>query len=185
MQSLDSAKEAPPEDRWVGFLLNLGLVGRGLRRKLEDWLLPFDLGEQEFVTLWLCDRQAAARIAQGELARGVGISAAQMSAVVERLRQRGLIAMECSAHDRRRQIWRLLATGEELLAKVRGNLRAATSDLAAVLAPARQRETELLLAELAAALLDPRKEIPQTPGRIPAAETATPGQEATHARRAA
>jgi len=45
-----------------------------------------------------------------------------MSSLVEGLRKRGLMEMKRSPVDRRRQVWRLLAQGEDLLSQIRSSL---------------------------------------------------------------
>jgi DNA-binding MarR family transcriptional regulator len=52
---------------------------------------------------------------QSALAAALAFSPAQVSAVVERVRQRGLICEGGAAGDRRRHHWQLSASGRELL----------------------------------------------------------------------
>jgi DNA-binding MarR family transcriptional regulator len=52
---------------------------------------------------------------QLELAQRMGMSPAQISGLVEVLRQRALLVSERSPRDRRRQTWRLTAAGEKVL----------------------------------------------------------------------
>jgi DNA-binding MarR family transcriptional regulator len=92
---------------------------RLLRVWLQDRLRPWKIRDTEFLVLWLCDRFAAQGVVQHELAAAVGVSEAQMSGLVERLRQNGLLVGCRGEPDRRRQYWRLTAEGTDLLARVR------------------------------------------------------------------
>src|SRR5436305_9407343 len=88
-------------------------ASRHLRKRLAELARPLDLSDTELLVVWLCT--GGGRI-QVELAGAIGISPAQMSGMVERLRSRGLVAMHRLAMDRRRQIWRTTAVGQSLLA---------------------------------------------------------------------
>jgi DNA-binding MarR family transcriptional regulator len=102
-----------------------GHASRRLRRLLAECVAPWQLNEQEFLLLWLCGQERAG-LGQGELATALGVSPAQMSTLVERLRKRGLIAVERSLHDRRRQMWQIAQPGVSLL----GEANAALESLA-------------------------------------------------------
>ena len=96
------------------------VAGKLAVRRLAAWTRPVAVSEMEFRLLWmLCqpewiggDRRERD---QAELAELLAVSAAQVSAVVERLRQKELIEPLHDGADRRRQLWRVTQAG---LAKV-------------------------------------------------------------------
>lgn len=95
---------------------------RLLRTWLDERLRPWDLRDTEFWVLWFCSRSAPVGVIQHELAAAAGVSEAQMSGLVERLRQNGLLIGCRSEPDRRRQYWRLTAAGNERLTRIRAVL---------------------------------------------------------------
>ena len=99
-------------------------ASRQLRRRLAEVAQAIDLSDAELLVVWLCRGDGHVQV---ELASAIGISPAQMSGLVERLRARGLVAVHRQAMDRRRQVWRTSPEGESLLGEVAGQLH----DLAA------------------------------------------------------
>jgi DNA-binding MarR family transcriptional regulator len=98
------------------------VLGKLAMRDIAAWVAKFDLSETEFRVLWLLysaddegrpplDRQ---ELDQADVAKTLAVSAAQVSAVVDRLRQAGRIAT-APTPDRRRQVWCLTSGGRELL----------------------------------------------------------------------
>ena len=71
-----------------------------------------ELTDSELLVVWLCRGAAGCR---SSWPAPIGVSPAQMSGMVERLRARGLVAMHRPAMDRRRQVWRTTAGGQALL----------------------------------------------------------------------
>src|SRR5688500_5236855 len=81
-------------ERLLHLIQSAGSASRHLRRWLGERLERFDLAESELVVLWLCAQERPrGGWVQGELAQAAGLSPAQTSSLVERLRQRGLMAM--------------------------------------------------------------------------------------------
>lgn len=103
---------------WLQLLLLVGAAARGARRLLAEQVAASELSEQEFFVLWLCNDAELAHRGQGELAEAVGVSPAQMSGLVDRLRRRNLLQFERLGRDRRRQVWQLTPAGQTLLAEV-------------------------------------------------------------------
>jgi len=64
--------------------------------------------------LWACRGAVREGMSQTDLARGLLLSPAHVSGLVEQLRRRGLLEGRRPAADRRRQLWRLTAAGETL-----------------------------------------------------------------------
>jgi DNA-binding MarR family transcriptional regulator len=132
------AGDAPPE-RLLRLAHWTSTASRHLRRRIAEATAALDLSETELIIVWLCSGGGRVQI---DLAAATGISPAQMSGLVERLRSRGLVAMHRLARDRRRQMWRATSAGEGLLANAAQHL----SDLATCLAQ-QVSEHEQLLAQ--------------------------------------
>ena len=110
-------------DRLLQLIHAAGGAFRRLRSLLDEQVQPLGLVGAESLILWLCDaRSHHAGWAQQDLASAIGVSPALMSSLVEGLRKRGLMEMKRSPVDRRRQVWRLLAQGEDLLSQIRSSL---------------------------------------------------------------
>jgi DNA-binding MarR family transcriptional regulator len=115
-----------PVYEWLrpGGLLNLihwtSSASRQLRRRLADVAAATGLSDTELLVVWLCSADGHVQV---EIAAAIGVSPAQMSGLVERLRSRGLVAMHRLAHDRRRQIWKATDAGPELLESIAERLQ--------------------------------------------------------------
>ncbi len=143
-----SARPADAE-RLLNLIQAAGTAGRRLRRWLSDRLVRFALTDSEFQVLWLCAQpRPCGGWVQGELAEAAGISPAQTSSLVERLRQRGLMAMKRSTIDRRRAVWQLLTQGEDLLGRIRTGLKSVAHRLDALVAPEEQEAAARLFDRL-------------------------------------
>jgi DNA-binding MarR family transcriptional regulator len=110
-------------DRLLEYIHSVGGAVRRLRNMLDEQVRPLGVEGVESLVLWLCaTRGHHAGWAQQDLATAVGVSPARMSSLVEGLRKRGLMEMKRSPVDRRRQVWQLLAQGEDLLQQIRSSL---------------------------------------------------------------
>jgi DNA-binding MarR family transcriptional regulator len=126
-------------------------ASRHLRRRLAEVAVAFELSDNELMVLWLCTGGGRVQV---ELAGAIGISPAQMSGLVERLRSRGLVGMHRLARDRRRQLWRTTPAGQNLLADAASDLNEIASSIERDLNVPEQQSAEALcrrLAEAAAA----------------------------------
>jgi DNA-binding MarR family transcriptional regulator len=130
---------------WLQVVLQIGVAVRAARRHLAGKAAACDLSEQEFLVLWLCDDVAAAHRGQRELAEAVGVSPAQMSGLVERLRVRNLLQFERCGTDRRRQVWQLTAAGQTLLTGVCQTFLSATGKMPSSLTLAEIHQLSSLL----------------------------------------
>lgn len=130
---------------WLQLVLHTGAVTRAGRRRLAEQVADCDLSEQEFLVLWLCGDQSLMHRGQGELAEVVGVSAAQMSGLVERLRRRSLLRFERLGTDRRRQVWQLTDEGHSLLAELCQLLSSQAAELRGQLTSAEQLQLLALL----------------------------------------
>jgi len=90
-------------------------TGRSLARQLTVALGEHQLSEAEFRLLWRLYAYSAdvhqRTFEQSALAEPLGISPAQVSAIVEKLRRQEFISSVAHASDRRRRLWRLTAEG--------------------------------------------------------------------------
>jgi DNA-binding MarR family transcriptional regulator len=92
--------------------------GRNATRALAHWAKAFGLAEVEFQILWRLRSADTSGLDQTALAGALAVSPAQISASVERLRALGNIGARAATGDRRRHLWRLSATGHQLIAKM-------------------------------------------------------------------
>ncbi|EAQ79031.1 MarR family winged helix-turn-helix transcriptional regulator [Blastopirellula marina] len=89
-------------------------LDRLVRRALADALSDAQLSENEFLVLAAYDAEANPP-SQRQLADRLAVSPAQISAIVERLRQREWIDSQRDPHDRRRQQWSLTTAGVQIV----------------------------------------------------------------------
>jgi len=127
-----------------------------LRRCLDHLAARIGLTDSEFLTIWLC-LSGEGGMVQGELAAALGVSPAQMSGIVERLRQRGMIEMHRQTLDRRRQVWRGTASAQQAVGALTPQLAALADRLEAHVTTTDQEAAHSLcqrLAEAASSLPD-------------------------------
>lgn len=124
-------------------------ASRQLRRRLAEVALAIDLSDAELLVVWLGRGDGHV---QFELASAIGISPAQMSGLVERLRVRGLVAMHRLANDRRRQVWRTSPAGEALLGEVARQLDELAVAISGTLSTDQQQAVESLCQRLVEAV---------------------------------
>lgn len=133
----------------------LTLLSRRLRGLLGSRRDCPTLGETDLLVIWVCASDRADGVSQSQLAAGLGVSAAQISALVERLRQAGLIVGRRDGADRRRQLWQLTAAGRSAWETALAEVQRAVEPLAARLGRSRgehlRRALTALVAELDAA----------------------------------
>jgi DNA-binding MarR family transcriptional regulator len=104
------------------------VAGKLALREIAAWVDGIGVSETEFRLLWLLfqqqhgDASKLTALDQADLAERLAVSAAQVSGVIERLRQRELVDRVPDLSDRRRQLWRLAQTGETLVLNVVANV---------------------------------------------------------------
>lgn len=136
-------------DRMLEFIHGAGGTFRRLRSLLDEQVQPLGVMGAECLVLWLCATRAHhAGWAQQDLATAVGVSPALMSSLVEGLRKRGLMEMKRSPVDRRRQVWRLLAQGEDLLHQIRSSLGSIAQQIDDLVPRHEQEATQQVFARL-------------------------------------
>jgi DNA-binding MarR family transcriptional regulator len=150
--------DAPPE-RVLRLAHWTNTASRHLRRRMAEVTAALDLSDTELIVVWLCSGGGRVQI---ELAAATGISPAQMSGLVERLRARGLVAMHRLARDRRRQIWRVTAVGQSLLVTAAKQLNDLAACLAEHLSEAEQVATQSLCQRLAEAAANGSRMVAKT-----------------------
>jgi DNA-binding MarR family transcriptional regulator len=123
-------------------------ASRHLRRQIAEATAALDLSDTELIVVWLCSGGGRVQI---DLASATGISPAQMSGLVERLRSRGLVAMHRLARDRRRQMWRATAEGQALLKSAAQHLDELAAGLAEHFSDEEQIATQSFCQRLAEA----------------------------------
>jgi DNA-binding MarR family transcriptional regulator len=116
--SLAPDSETVLAERWTAVVRGLSVCSRRMRRHLAEAASEEGLNDTEFLLLAACRGASERGWAQSQLAEGVGLSAAQVSGLVENLRQRGWLQAQPSARDRRRQHWVLTQAGGQLLERV-------------------------------------------------------------------
>ena len=145
----------PPSDSQAERLLSLvhwtSTASRHLRRRLADVAAELGLSDTELLVVWLCSGGGRVQV---DLAGAIGISPAQMSGMVERLRSRGLVAMHRLAMDRRRQVWRTSPTGQDLLGQASGHLNELAASIASGLTSDEQQAAQSLCQRLIEAVVE-------------------------------
>ena len=97
------------------------VAGKLAMREIAAWAEEIGVSETEFRLLWLLFQQAHGEASkptaldQAALAERLAVSAAQVSGVIERLRQLKFVDRVPEVRDRRRQLWRLATAGEALV----------------------------------------------------------------------
>lgn len=113
-----------------------------------DRIHRWGINNVELLVLWLCHETAEPGIAQTDLVAEIGVSAAQMSGLVERLRQQDLLAAKRCDSDRRKQYWNLTNQGKRLLDEIQADLSVVSHGLSKHLSVDEQRLLASLLQRL-------------------------------------
>lgn len=130
----DTTSAASTVVDWVALLAELTAWSRELRQALSSSAKRADIADAHFWMLWHCHRRQASGLDQSQLARLTDCSTAQVSCIVEQLRQRDLMTCSRDAADRRRQIWRVTPTGQLLIERVLQDLEEQTGPCPALVA---------------------------------------------------
>ena len=105
-------------------------AGRIAARELAVGVRGLGLSETQVRLLWalrstkLAEKASQAPLDQTRLAAELGLSAAQTSSMVDRMRRQGAVISQSFPGDRRRQIWQLTAAGLELTQRIVTHLAA-------------------------------------------------------------
>lgn len=107
--------ERSEPDWWVEVVLTAFQASRQLRKVLAQHTHTSQLNDSEFLLLWICGGRREQGVPQADLIGRLGLSAAQLSGLVYDVCDRGWIEMLRPAADRRRQILRITASGQQVL----------------------------------------------------------------------
>jgi DNA-binding MarR family transcriptional regulator len=147
--------EVPQADqRLLRLVERASSAGRALRRLLADQAAAVQLSDAELLVVWLCGAASNHGMIQGDLALAIGVSPALMSGLVQRLLERGLIEMQRSTVDRRRQVWRTTDSGRSLLGELRPLLARLAEHLDRHVPPGDQQTALELCERLSAAVAE-------------------------------
>lgn len=109
-----------PDDGWESDSLERSII-RSLRRIIRavglysrELLRRRNLTTSQLATLRRLGRHGA--LSAGEVARGISVSQATITGIVDRLESRGLVTRSRNAEDRRRVVIELTAAGREVVA---------------------------------------------------------------------
>jgi len=112
----------------VGRMCCAAIDGRRAAKSLSALSKRFEITEPELEILWCVGEAGNGGVDQTTLAARLVFSPAQVSACVEKLRVRSLIAHQEAPGDRRRHVWHLSPEAIELLAKLTTAAKADESD---------------------------------------------------------
>jgi DNA-binding MarR family transcriptional regulator len=109
---------------WIEVLEGVAASTRLVRHELTRALAVHGVGESQFSILWICQQASSAGISQSDIACRLAISTAHVSGLVEQLRRSGWLDGHRDTADRRRQVWRTTAAGENFVAALVASLAA-------------------------------------------------------------
>lgn len=144
--------------RLTELLRLLSRCERELRRALANRICRWGVNEVELLVLSLCRETAETAepgVAQSELVANIGVSAAQMSGLVDRLRRQELLVARRCDSDRRKQYWVLTGQGNRLLDEIQADLRLASLGVTRSLSVDEQQLLVSLLHRLARTVQQP------------------------------
>jgi DNA-binding MarR family transcriptional regulator len=117
----DTSALPSPDDttcQWMRLVRQLIKSTRHMRRIVGDVGIPLGITDTELLCLFCCVESSGDGITQNALAEEIGVSAAQISSVVERLKQRDWLTGCRGRRDRRRIYWRLTEAGRAMLCRL-------------------------------------------------------------------
>lgn len=132
----------------VALLRLISACERELRRTVADRIRRWGFTDVEVLVLWLCHESAEPGLAQSELVANIGVSAAQTSGLVERLRRQGVLVAKRNDSDRRKQYWSLTGDGNRILNEIRADLSFVSAGLTKYLSVDEQKLLTSLLHRL-------------------------------------
>lgn len=99
---------------WLERAESVLVQARKIRAILDERTARFGLGEPELALLWACVDSPPGGRGQRELADCLAVSAAQVSVLVERLSNAGVLQGHVDPNDRRRKIWETTPAGRAI-----------------------------------------------------------------------
>ena len=129
-------------------ILSLIVTGRRCQRELQGALQPLPLTDSQLLVLWMVQQLSPQKggpgVGQSELVRALGISAAQISGLVDQLRRSGDLIGARAEQDRRQQRWQLTDAGTAKLTEALSVVSEMRDSLLSELAIANTPQTEKL-----------------------------------------
>lgn len=107
----------------ISMAIEMASCEKTMRAAIAQVVAPFNLSENAFFILVLCHQNLRKSLSQSKLAKMVGLSPAQLSYLVEQLRQEGWIHPQRDPNDRRRQYWTLTDDGMVRLEQIMPHFR--------------------------------------------------------------
>ena len=110
---MERSERTLPQDaaELIGMAIEMASCEKTMRAAISQVVSPFDLTDNAFFVLVLCHQHLQKPLPQSKMAKKVGLSPAQLSHLVEQLRQDGWIEPQRNPSDRRRQYWSLTDDG--------------------------------------------------------------------------
>jgi len=130
------------------------LLSKRFRDGLARGAAHCRLAETEFIVLCACVAAEPDGLSQTGLVARLGVSPGQVSGLVERLRQAGLLEARRSAADRRRQFWQVTSAGRQAAETVLNHLETWASGIEASLNAGAAANLIAALDQLARAIAD-------------------------------
>lgn len=96
---------------WAGLFATATALARRLRGLIGQQAELHGASEAQFAVLWQCQQASSQGLGQHELSDRLAFSTAQISTLVEQLRQLGWLEGRRDPADRRRQCWQLTPAG--------------------------------------------------------------------------
>ena len=120
-----------PYSSALDLLCELVALGKQSAQELGLAVSKFEIKEPDF-RLLRCLHKTNSPLDQKQLAGLLALSPAQVCAIVEQLRQRGLINRQNAAGDRRRSLWDISESGCKLMCEIEACGEAKVPNLDAV-----------------------------------------------------
>lgn len=140
---------------WSDLTQLVSVCGREMRRALAGCIAECGVTTNEFLLLWACDQPTEDDPPQNELAATIGVSPAQLSGLVERMTQQGVLLAHRRDDDRRKRFLRLSEAGRELFERCTRKLDAVSHQLNRQVSAAEQTRASDLLRQLLAVAQTP------------------------------
>lgn len=148
-------------------LARMSACKTALGKRLDKAAADRGMSLNELLVLHEC-LHADVTLDQRELSRRIGASAAQISGIVERLSDRGLISSHRPRSDRRRQVWSVSEKGQQCLQWLDLSEQRFTLNPSSDFSHQDAEFLVVLLKRLSAAFID----FPDVPARVPSRKEA-------------
>lgn len=151
MSHLQEPAEQPGFERGTGFLL--ARLGSLAARSWQAFLAGHELTQVQYATLMVVGERGP--LAQHALAELIAVDARNLVAVLDRLADRGLVAREVDAADRRRRNVALTSSGAAAMQALAADAAVTREQFLVALSGRERRQLNLLLQRLYAGHVHP------------------------------